>query len=61
MRWLVNMHGVCIIPGSSCGCPGYIRVAFANMQPDQCRQAAARLKKGLEELVAGASSSLRCE
>ena len=51
MRWLVEKHGVCIIPGSSCGCPGYIRVAFANLEPEQCQEAARRLKRGLEELV----------
>ena len=51
MKWLVEEHGVCIIPGSSCGCPGYIRVAFANMTPELCQKAAARLKAGLTELV----------
>ena len=51
MRWLVEEHGVCVIPGSSCGCPGYIRVAFANLEPEPCQKAAQRLKKGLQELV----------
>lgn len=50
--WLVREHGVCVIPGSSCGCPGYVRAAYANLQPEACRQAAARLKAGLQELVA---------
>eukprot|EP00192_Tetraselmis_astigmatica_P012572 CAMPEP_0117669738 /NCGR_PEP_ID=MMETSP0804-20121206/12314_1 /TAXON_ID=1074897 /ORGANISM="Tetraselmis astigmatica, Strain CCMP880" /LENGTH=405 /DNA_ID=CAMNT_0005477859 /DNA_START=200 /DNA_END=1417 /DNA_ORIENTATION=- len=51
MKWLVERHGVCVIPGSSCGCPGYIRVAFANMTPELCQKAANRLKAGLAELV----------
>ena len=29
----VSQHyGVCLVPGSSCACPGYVRVSFANMQ-----------------------------
>lgn len=53
MAWLVEKHGICLIPGSSCGSPGYVRVAFANLQPDVCKVAAARLKAGLEQVVAG--------
>lgn len=53
VEWLVARHGVCVIPGSSCGCPGHIRVATANLRADDCAAAAARLKAGLEELVAG--------
>jgi aromatic aminotransferase len=52
VEWLVREHRVCLIPGSSCGCPGYIRVAFANLWPEDCRLAAARLKAGLQQLVA---------
>jgi aspartate/methionine/tyrosine aminotransferase len=52
MEWLIKAHGVCIIPGSSCGAPGYMRVAYANMQPEACAKAASRLKAGLQELVA---------
>lgn len=51
VRWLAYKHGVCIIPGSACGAPGYVRVAFANLEEEQCRVAAGRLQKGLEELV----------
>ena len=51
MAWLVKEHGVCVIPGSSCGAPGFIRVAFGNLQADVCREAAARLKRGLQQLV----------
>jgi aromatic aminotransferase len=42
---------VCIIPGSSCGAPGHVRAAFANLPPDATRQAAVALKAGLQELV----------
>eukprot|EP00873_Tetraselmis_striata_P044831 jgi/Tetstr1/465095/TSEL_009823.t1 len=52
MEWLIKEHGVCVIPGSSCGAPGYIRVAYANMQPEECARAAQRLKAGLQELAA---------
>jgi aspartate/methionine/tyrosine aminotransferase len=53
VEWLIREHGVCVIPGSSCGGPGYIRVAYANLSEQQCREAAARLKQGLQQLVAG--------
>lgn len=51
VAWLVNTHGVCVLPGSSCGAAGHVRVAFANLQPELCREAAARLKAGLTQLV----------
>lgn len=53
VEWLVKSAGVCVIPGSACGCPGYIRVAFANLQEEHCRAACGRLRSGLERLVAG--------
>ena len=52
VRWLADRHGVVVVPGSACGGNGFIRVAFANLHPDQYREAAARLKRGLQELVA---------
>ena len=55
----MEKHGVCIIPGSSCGSPGYVRVAFANLRPDVCKVAASRLKAGLEQLLAEGMSELR--
>lgn len=51
VEWLIQEHGVCIIPGSACGAPGYVRVAFANLTPEQCSVAAGRLKAGLQQLV----------
>lgn len=46
----MRAHGVCIIPGTSCGAPGFVRVAFGNLQTDICREAARRLRAGLEQL-----------
>jgi katanin p60 ATPase-containing subunit A1 len=51
VEWLIKEHGVCIIPGSACGAPGHVRVAFANLKAEQCEVAAARLKQGLQQLV----------
>jgi len=45
---LVKEFKVCIIPGSSCGSPGYIRVAFANVTEEECEEACKRLERGLE-------------
>jgi len=58
VAWLIRAHGVCVIPGSACGAPGHIRVAFANLTRDQCAEAAARLRRGLGELVAGGPAVL---
>ncbi|XP_075490859.1 aromatic aminotransferase ISS1-like [Primulina tabacum] len=51
VRWLARKHGVVLIPGSSCGSPGYLRISFGGLVEDQCRVASKRLRKGLEELV----------
>lgn len=58
VAWLVKQHGVTVIPGSSCGAPGHIRAAFANLKPDLCKDAAARLKAGLTQLVEGGPAVL---
>ena len=58
VEWLVRKHGVCIIPGSACGAVGYIRAAYANLQPEECTQAGQRLKQGLQQLVAQGMSAL---
>ena len=52
---------VCILPGGSCGSPGYVRVAFANLRPDDCTEAAGRLKRGLQELVQHGAAALSAE
>ncbi|XP_031387001.1 aromatic aminotransferase ISS1 isoform X2 [Punica granatum] len=51
VRWLANKHGVAVIPGSACGCPGNLRISFGGLMESDCRAAAGRLKGGLEELV----------
>lgn len=52
VEWLVRHAGVCLVPGSSCGAPGYVRASFGNLPPERMREAAVRLKAGLTKLVA---------
>ena len=52
---LIKEHQVTIIPGSACGAPGYIRVAYANCTLEDCKEACRRLKHGLEALIREAS------
>ncbi|KAI8474220.1 MAG: pyridoxal phosphate-dependent transferase [Monoraphidium minutum] len=58
VRWLVAEHGVCVVPGSACGAPGWLRVAFANLPPAPCAAAAARLGAGLAALAARGPAAL---
>ncbi len=58
VEWLVRKHGICVIPGSACGAAGYIRAAYANLQPEECIQAGQRLKQGLQQLAAQGMSAL---
>ncbi|XP_027339915.1 aromatic aminotransferase ISS1-like isoform X2 [Abrus precatorius] len=51
VRWLANRHGIAVIPGSACGSSGNLRISFGGLTENDCRAAAERLKKGLEELV----------
>ncbi|KAK9923269.1 hypothetical protein M0R45_031698 [Rubus argutus] len=51
VRWLAHKHGVVVIPGSACGCPGNIRISFGGLLEDACKEAAERLRRGLEELL----------
>ncbi|KAL9190413.1 hypothetical protein ACHAXT_007624 [Thalassiosira profunda] len=48
---LVEDYGVAVIPGSFCGLPGWIRVCYSNLPPEDCKIAAARLKKGILQLT----------
>ena len=59
VAFLVRKHRVCVIPGTACGSPGHIRVAYANLPPAATAEAAARLRAGLEELVAGGFAVVR--
>lgn len=58
VSWLVKEHKVCVVPGSACGCPGYVRVAFANLDESSCKQAATQLRRGLQQLVDQGSEAL---
>ncbi|KAJ4718224.1 Aspartate aminotransferase [Melia azedarach] len=51
VRWLAHKHGVVVIPGGACGCPGHLRISFGGLVENDCKAAADRLRKGLEELV----------
>jgi aromatic aminotransferase len=51
VEWLVKKHKVSLIPGTACGCPGHVRIGFANMEPVACAAAAERLKAGMLELA----------
>lgn len=51
VHWLAHRHGVVLIPGASSGCPGFLRISFGGLKEDDCKAAAERLKRGLEELV----------
>ncbi|KDP37172.1 hypothetical protein JCGZ_06228 [Jatropha curcas] len=51
VRWLATRHGVVVIPGDACGCPGHLRISFGGLIEADCKAAAERLKKGLEELL----------
>eukprot|EP00884_Botryococcus_braunii_P010138 jgi/Botrbrau1/19125/Bobra.0077s0037.1 len=51
VKWMLHKHRVIVIPGSACGCPGYIRVAFGKPAPGEIAENIARLKAALSELV----------
>jgi aspartate/methionine/tyrosine aminotransferase len=36
-EWLAKVHHVAVIPGSSCGMAGHVRVAYANVDPKAVR------------------------
>jgi len=52
---LVKEYGIAIIPGSFCGFPGWIRVCYSNLPPEQCLLAANRLAKGIKVLCSDTS------
>ena len=53
VKYLVDEHGVVLIPGSACGVPGSVRVCYANLPLEKTRVAADRLRAGLTALVSG--------
>lgn len=52
VEWLVKAAGVCLVPGSSCGSPGWVRCSFGNLPPSRMGEATSRLKAGLQKMVA---------
>lgn len=60
VRWLAGKHGVAVVPGGACGCPGHLRVAFGKPAPGEAFQAAAdRLRVGCEELAQEGMAGVR--
>eukprot|EP00747_Dinoflagellata_sp_TGD_P204399 gnl/TRDRNA2_/TRDRNA2_78069_c0_seq1.p1 gnl/TRDRNA2_/TRDRNA2_78069_c0~~gnl/TRDRNA2_/TRDRNA2_78069_c0_seq1.p1 ORF type:complete len:234 (+),score=30.77 gnl/TRDRNA2_/TRDRNA2_78069_c0_seq1:43-702(+) len=55
VRWFAEKHRLCLIPGSACGAPGYVRVCYANLDIERSREAVQRLHAGLSELAAGSA------
>jgi aspartate/methionine/tyrosine aminotransferase len=55
---LIELYGVAVIPGSFCGYPGWLRVCYSNLPPEQCKVAALRLKIGLATLFNSIQSSV---
>ena len=56
VRFCVSRHGVAVIPGSACGVPGCVRVAFGRPRPGpEFEEAAARLARACRAWVAGGS------
>eukprot|EP00622_Pseudochattonella_farcimen_P005017 FR740545.1.p1 GENE.FR740545.1~~FR740545.1.p1 ORF type:complete len:171 (+),score=16.30 FR740545.1:25-513(+) len=53
VEFIARNHGVVVIPGSACGQPGWVRVCYANLEPESCELAARRLSGALKELVSG--------
>lgn len=47
---LVKEFGIAIIPGSFCGYPGWIRVCYSNLKPEDCIIAANRLALGINKI-----------
>ena len=53
VRFCVSKHGVAVIPGSACGVPGCVRVAYGKPRPGpEFEEAAARLGRACTEWVA---------
>ena len=50
MKWMAYVHGVCVIPGSSCGAPGHFRVCYANLPAETFATAVERLQAAVEEI-----------
>ena len=58
VEWLTEKHQICVIPGSACGLPGFVRVGYANMETERTKEAAGRLLRGLTELAQKGAAAL---
>jgi len=50
VAWLATQHGVCVIPGTACGAPGHIRVAYANLAVEKIAEVGETLWRWAETL-----------
>jgi aspartate/methionine/tyrosine aminotransferase len=48
--WLLEEHGVAVVPGTAFGAPGSIRLSFAASE-DEIAKALDRLARGLSRLA----------
>ena len=48
--WLLEKHGVSIVPGTAFGAPGSVRLSFAASEAD-LKKALTRISQGLSELI----------
>jgi aspartate aminotransferase len=48
--WLLESHGVAIVPGTAFGAPGSVRLSFAASEPE-IKKALHRIAQGLQSLV----------
>jgi aspartate/methionine/tyrosine aminotransferase len=50
IQWLIKKYRIAVLPGSAFGYNGYFRVSYANINAEQCEQAAKRLELALRDL-----------
>ncbi|CAM9229305.1 unnamed protein product [Chrysoparadoxa australica] len=48
---LARKFGVIVTPGTAFGAPGHARISYGSQPPKQCKEAADRLKRGLDYLA----------
>ena len=60
IRILAKRHGLLVLPGSAFGLAGTLRLSYGKVAEEQAETAAARLARGVSELLELASTR-RCE
>ena len=53
VRYLAKVWEVLVIPCTSCGVSGFLRVSYGNLPQEECSIASQRLKNGLAAILAG--------